>query len=139
MSHHEDELYELLKQGSDAGTTLPNNEDQSVSGTTSLYEDPDDQNAAGTTESPWGKEGPKDPYHNTNAAHQASVDVRHGVLERSFKNMPQASRDAKAAISKNFTTRDYTSHSAQLQSKTAQAEPPKASLMESVTRLVGRT
>lgn len=133
---HEEELYELLKQGNDIGVTLPNNEGHMITGETSIYEDPEDRNPAGTTESPWGEKGPEEAFHHTEAAHKESLNVRHGVIDRNFRFKPQADAAAKKTISDNFSTRDYESHSIHLQKKTASV--PAQTLMERVRRLSGR-
>jgi len=138
MATPEDELYELLKQGSDAGTQMPNNEDQSVSGTTNLYEDPQDRVPAGYGGSPWGEDGPKGVYHS-DGVRAESIKDRQGVLGRAFGERALSNGgDEKRLMAKHLATAasgNFETHSLGMGGRTPEKT---ASLMERVRKLSGR-
>lgn len=149
-NHHEEELFDLLKEGTT--TSVDTNEGDKTVGTQQLYDDPAGRES-GNIDAPWGEKGPQqagrqEPFQNSEGAWKEHQTTRHGVLGRAFSGLGAASKADRGIIAQNFNTKGYETHSALLEpaSKPPQANtqvkvshPRGRTLLESVKGLLGRT
>lgn len=128
----------------DDKTKLEDNENQTTVGMTNVYPTPAGREP-GTISAKWGDQPPpKGEYpdhYGTGALREARED-RHGVLERVFDGMNQASAAAKAEVAQHFDTKDYQSHSPLLHKQKTAARldehaPAEESLSDKVRRVIG--
>jgi len=81
-----------------------------------------------------------EPFHNSDRVFTESVDVRRGLLRRAFDKFEEAKRQHQQEISNllnNFSSGDFQTHSALLQSKT-KTGAAAPSLAERVKKVTGR-
>ena len=146
MAHHEDDLYELLQ--SKQAEELDNNEDDSTVGTTHLYDEPEDREDGGQTNSPWGERGPTldghpQADHQSTGAWEEHKTVRQGVLDNVFDGRSNANKADQKLIAENFThgkSGDFTTHSVHLQGKSVEkiSHPRTPTLQDRVLKVAGR-
>ena len=146
MAQHEDDLYELLQ--SKQAEELDNNEDDSTVGTTHLYDEPEDREDGGQTNSPWGEAGPmQDGHpqadHQSTGAWEGHKETRQGVLDNVLDGRSKADKADQALIAANFahgSSGDFSSHSVHLQGKSVEkiSHPRTPTLMDRVLKVAGR-
>ena len=137
MTTPEEELYEIVKQGTNTtpGTSTGDDEGETTKGTTQVYEDP-----------PGVETKPPDDANDSfsSGAVEASEDVQQGVLNRSFDSKKNSDQAEQALIRQNFTQAvpgRFIAHSVHLKGeRVKKAEHPRSqSLLAAVRRLSGRT
>lgn len=134
---HTEELYELLKEGIDTtpSTSTGADEQESVDGTTQLYEDP-----------PQVETTPPDddnPQEHTTGAEEEHKKVRQGVLDNAFEGRGNADKADQALVSQNFShgaAGDFTTHSVHLQGRSVEkvSYPRSPTLREQVRKITGQ-
>lgn len=153
-NHHEEELFDLLKEGTDTTpkTSVETNEDDKTVGTQQLYDDPIGRES-GNADAPWGEKGEQqagrqEPFHNSEGVWKEHQTTRHGVLDKAFSGLGAASKADQSLIAQNFKTRGYETHSALLESASKPEQsntqvkvshPRGQTLLETVKGLLGRT
>lgn len=118
------ELEEFLvkKADDDPKTSTDTNEVAKPMGMANVYEPPTDRETK-TNDAPWGEpglteNGRQQPFHQSTAAWEGSVDTRQGVAKRLLDSKPSSDKVEKALLAQNFkhlAEGDYESHSLALQ------------------------
>lgn len=145
MAQHEDDLFELLQPK--LAEEVPNNEDDSTVGTIGLYDEPEDREPSGQTNSSWGERGPTqdgqpqaDVY--TDGAWEGAKETRQGVVDNALSNRAKADKADQKLIGQNFRhgkSGDFTTHSMHLQGKSVEKiSHATPTLMERVVKVAGR-
>ena len=149
MGTPEEALFDILQGTKVAGDTdVKTNEDDSTVGTTHIYDEPEDREPAGQSDSPWGEAGPTkdgnpDPVVYSSGARDQHRETRQGVIDTTFSSKPKSDTVEQKFIEENFAhgaSGDFTTHSVHLQPKSVEkiSHPRSSTLMEDVVKKLGR-